>query len=360
MGRGTVGAWFDARTNALNLVRLLLAGEVLLWHAYSLRGGEPPEPVAHFLADVGVDGFFAVSGFLICRSWLQRPQLGPFLLARGRRILPGLWVCLVVTALVICPLAVLAAGDNLPTIGDRLGYVWANAAVDVRAWGVGGSPHGLEDPAWNGSLWTLVWEVYCYLAVALLGVLGLLRARLVAALAIGFWAYALLVEVAGVETVGAPTHLWMPQRAGLMFALGALLWFYRDRVPVSSRLAVAAAVAVPLGVAVFTNYRLLAAPAVAYLVIYAALRLGQRRQLRLRHDVSYGVYVYAFPLQQALLLVGLGGIGWAAFSMMSIAVVVPIAAASWFLVEQPALRRQLYPPKTRRALTGGNLRVAEE
>src|SRR3712207_4339004 len=85
------------------------------------------------------------------------------------------------------------------------------------------------------------------------------------------------------------------------------------------------------------NYRLIAAPAVAYLALAVALWAGRYRRLRLSNDLSYGVYVYGFVAQQALLLAGVD-LGWAAFTVVSLAVVLPAAAASWWLVEKPALR----------------------
>ena len=82
----------------------------------------------------------------------------------------------------------------------------------------------------------------------------------------------------------------------------------------------------------------LAAPAIAYLCLYLGLELARFSRLVLRHDLSYGVYIYAFPIQQALLLSGLGSLGWAAFTCLSIACTLPLAAASWFFVERPAQR----------------------
>jgi peptidoglycan/LPS O-acetylase OafA/YrhL len=172
--------------------------------------------------------------------------------------------------------------------------------------------------------------------VAALGVLGLLRRRLLVGLAATFWAMSAALVVAGVpQTVSHPLAK-MP-RTGLMFVCGALLWAYRDRIPLDRRLAVAAALAVAAG-SLTPNYRLVAAPAVAYLMLYLAMAWGRHRRLVLTNDISYGTYVYAFPVQQAALLAG-ATTAWLPFTVVSLALTLPLAGASWFLVERPGLQQ---------------------
>ena len=335
---GSAGTLFDRAPNALNLLRLVLAFEVVAWHACALRGGELPSALQFFASDIGVDSFFAISGFLICRAWLRRPHLGRYLLARARRLLPGLWVCLAATAFVIAPLACAIAGKPIPGLGASFNYLMNNAAVWVRDWSIEGSPIGLSDPSWNGSLWTLSWEVFCYLSIAMLGCLKLLRPRIVLGLAIGFWAYGFTLDMVGVAPVSGSIWLWEPQRAGVMFFTGAALWCYREVIRIDARLALLSCALIPLSIAITTNYRVVAAPAITYLCIFAAVALGRYPWAVLRHDLSYGVYIYSFPIQQALILCGLGTLAWPLFLGVSIAFIVPTAAASWFVVEQPVMR----------------------
>lgn len=81
---------FDRRANGLNLLRLLLAAGVIVWHSFPLTGHDVGwGPARQFLSSISVDGFFAISGFLITGSWLTRPKLLSFLRARALRILPG-------------------------------------------------------------------------------------------------------------------------------------------------------------------------------------------------------------------------------------------------------------------------------
>jgi peptidoglycan/LPS O-acetylase OafA/YrhL len=337
-----LGDVFDRHPNALNALRLVLALQVVVWHSYSLQGDdELPERLRWLASDFGVDGFFAISGLLICRAWLRRPNLSTFWLARARRILPGLWVCLVVIAFVIVPAACLVAGEPLPSLRGSVGFVVQNAGVAVHQWGIDNTTASLHDPGWNGALWTLMWEVIGYATIAVLGAAGWLRPRVVGALFVAAWSCSVALLAIGVEPYSASVWVLMPSRASIMFLAGALLWLCRDRVPLDGRLALACALAVPVGVLAVPDYRVLAGPALAYLLVWVAVDLGRRcPRLVLEQDVSYGVYIYGFPLQQALLLVGAGAVWWPAFTVLSVLVVVPVAALSWRLVEAPALRRR--------------------
>ena len=74
---------FDPRNNALNAVRLALALGVIFWHSYPLSGRDISfGPAREIMAEVWVDGFFAISGFLIVRSWTRRPDVRAYLKAR--------------------------------------------------------------------------------------------------------------------------------------------------------------------------------------------------------------------------------------------------------------------------------------
>jgi peptidoglycan/LPS O-acetylase OafA/YrhL len=335
--REALGDQFATRTNALTFVRLCLTFEVLAWHAYSLRGDTwLPSLVERQLGTVAVDCFFAISGFLICRAWCRRPEPGRFLLSRARRLLPGLWVCLLVTAFVIAPVAAWLSGTAQPTAAGQWTYVLTNADTWVTTWGIDGGPTDVPWPgAWDGSLWSLGYEVVACLAVLGLGVLGRLRAGVVAGAAIACWVLSASLVVAGWNHPAST--IWLAPHLGLMYFSGALLWLLRDRVPVTRAVAAAAGLLVVVG-AFTPDHRLLAAPALAYLSIVGALWLGRFPQLLLRRDLSYGVYLYGFPVQQALLVCGVS-LGWAGFALLSVAIVVPLAMLSWWFVERPARRR---------------------
>jgi peptidoglycan/LPS O-acetylase OafA/YrhL len=337
-----LGQQFAAKPNALTFLRLCLTLEVLVWHAYSLRGASwLPDRVDHFLSTIAVDAFFALSGFLVCRSWESSRDTARFVRARLRRVLPGLWMCLLVTAFVLAPLAASLSSTAAPTWRGRWAYVAGNADAWATTWGIDGGPRGVPLPgAWNGSLWSLGYEVAAYVVVLGLGLAGLLRSRVLGGLVVGCWTLGAMLLVAGWNNPGSTA--WLAPHLGLVFGCGALLWVERDRVPVTGPLLAAAAGLVLLG-ELTPDSRLVGAPGLAYLCIGGGLWLGRWPRLVLRHDLSYGSFLYGYPVQQALLLGGVS-LGWLGFASLSVVTVLPLAALSWWCVERPFLGRARVVP----------------
>lgn len=333
----TLGQAFDPRANALNSFRLALATAVILWHTFPLTGRHLPFAVHQLFSQAWVDGFFAVSGFLITSSWLSRPRLGTYFAARALRILPGLWVCLTVTAFVIAPIGVAIQGGSAARLllsSAPVEYVVKNSAVWTFQVDIGGTPRGIPDPGmWNGSLWTLQYEVLCYIAVAGLGLVGLLARRwfLPAAMALAvIWA-----ALASYTLDGVPTVAQNGARFAVMFLAGALLHHFRDMIPARWSL-VAVSLVVVLVATLLPDYRLVAAIPLAYAIIVSGALIDNER-FRLRNDLSYGVYIYACPIQQLLVICGLGILNPIVLTIIAAVATLPFAAMSWFLVEKPAM-----------------------
>jgi peptidoglycan/LPS O-acetylase OafA/YrhL len=358
---------FDPRNNALNAWRLALAMGVILWHSFQLTGHHIPyEPAHQLLRDVFVDGFFAISGFLITASWLNNPRPRNYFAARGLRILPGLWVCLAVTAFVIAPIGVAIQGGSAAKLllsRAPIMYVLKNSAVVPLQPAVGGTPSGIPWPlGWNVSLWTLIFEVFCYLAVAGFGVVGLLNRRwfipaafvLVLTWSVLLPPWSAFADKLDLKQKIAPGAAWLvleavTARLLVMFLAGALLYQLRNVIPARWSL-VAMSVVIVLAAMLMPNYRLVGAIPLAYAIIVSGALIHNER-LRLRTDLSYGVYIYASPMQQLLVICGLGSIPLV-FAVVAAIATLPLAALSWFLVEKPAMslksrvtRRSIAPAK---------------
>lgn len=336
-GGSLLSTAFDPKLNGLNAIRLLLAVSVIVWHSFPLTGTpRPAAPIAQLLGDGGVDGFFAISGFLIVSSWMRRPHWWPYLRARLLRILPAFWVCLIVTAAIIAPVGVWLAGQHLPDGYGRAAalYLGENSLLKINAWDIGGTPAGVPYPGvWNGSLWTLWWEFLCYLGVLGVGLARVLRYR---ATIPAVFALCLVGSVLADAHLVHNYYLVNGSRFGLMFAAGALVHQLRHRLPTRAVDLVITA-AIVAGASLLPDYRVLAAVPLAYLLIAvgATLRL---QALRLRNDISYGTYIYAFPVQQVLASAGLYRLGVPLFAAIAIPITFLLAAASWFGVEKPAMR----------------------
>lgn len=332
-----LGQVFDPRNNALNAIRLALAAEVMLFHSWPITGRMPPRAIVQLFFSVGVDGFFAISGFLITASWLNDPRVRDYLVARTLRILPAFYVCLIVTAFAFAPLSVAIQGGSTTKLlqsSAPFEYVLKNSAVAYLHANVGGTPLGVPWAGrWNGSLWSLVWELMCYLAVAVIGVAGLANRRWVspAILALATMGAMMLPPLRLTEAWGIPQ---LAVRSAIMFSAGAFLYQWRDKVPARWSL-VAICVLIVLASSQLPDYRVVAALPLAYAVVASGVLIHNKR-LRLRTDLSYGVYIYAYPTQQMLAVCGLVWLKPVAFFTLSALATLPLAALSWFLVEKPA------------------------
>lgn len=337
------------RTNALNLIRLALALLVLVAHGYYLSGrGDGPSIRGENLGGWAVFGFFTISGYLITASRFANP-LGRFLVLRVARIYPAFLVCLVVTAGVFAPLAWWAEGRPwapfLTTPTTPVGYVLRNLGLRITAYDVAGTPASVPYPgAWNGSLWTLFYEFLCYLLVAALVCLPLVRRHrwtmgVAFALSVAVWATAPAWQVAHPD-------LALFARLAPPFLGGALVQVCVHRLPLRTPVALVAA---PLALALVAGIdhwgAQAASPLIAYVLLWLSTVLPSPALLR-RHDISYGVYIYAFPVQQLLAYAGLPARGLLAYDLGATAVTALLATASWRLVERPALRaaRRWLPP----------------
>jgi peptidoglycan/LPS O-acetylase OafA/YrhL len=188
---------------------------------------------------------------------------------------------------------------------------------------------------WNGSLWTLWWEFLCYLGVLALGATRLLRFRAtIPAVFVLCLAGEILSDMGAVHNY----YLVNGSRFGLMFTAGALIYQLRRVLPAQWSL-VALTGAIISAAMVLPDYRTVAAVPLAYVLISVGA-LVKVPALRLRNDVSYGTYIYAFPIQQVLACAGLYRWGVPLFAAIAIPLVLGVAALSWFGVEKPMMRLQ--------------------
>ncbi|OJY51606.1 acyltransferase [Pseudonocardia sp. 73-21] len=336
---------FGTGRNNFDLLRLLFAAMVVVEHAVILQGRAGDFwGRSGTSGEIGVDGFFVLSGFLVTRSYLRLHSLPRFAWHRFLRIMPGFWVCLLVCAFVVAPAAALIQG--LPATAGFTGtpsawhFLTADWFLVIQQYDIGGvlnaAPH---EPSFNGALWTLTFEAFCYLLVAALGLVGVLSRRRWVVLAL---AAALIVLTVLQENGVAVPMRDMTLRLTLMFALGALAHLYAERIPMNTWLGVLALALVLYSAAAFPhNYRLLGAVPMAYLVFWLAT--AGTRFVSLRIDLSYGIYIYHWPVIQLLALTSLRWLPDWSFAPVAIFATLPVAIASWFLVEKPALTRKHSP-----------------
>jgi peptidoglycan/LPS O-acetylase OafA/YrhL len=328
----------EDRRNTFGALRLLLASMVILAHVPELMDGdrhrEPINMLFHnglTAGSLAVDGFFLISGYLITKSW--ESEAGPaYFLKRILRIYPAFVVCSLIILFAIGPLV---GGE--PVHGMQwLRAGWRMAALQGPI-SDGAFAH-LKVPAVDASMWTIPYEFRCYLLTAVLGLLGFYRRPLLLlALVVGLFALTFVplptVSDHLAEAVGKPVE---DARLTAIFFLGACFRLFKT--PLTGwGAALAAVVLVPL---MFVSQVAEIAFAVlgGYILFWVALKVRWEPLMRLnaKNDISYGVYLWAWPLSAMVLTywpsISLPGLLVADFVLSALA-----GAISWFVIEKPAM-----------------------
>lgn len=349
---GRLAAALAGRRNALNFVRLILATAVIFWHSSIAGRGSLPVVGDASLGSLAVAGFFTISGYLIAGSRVRLTWWG-FVWRRFLRIFPAFWVCLLVVALAFAPLSTLGTGRSWDPISSA-SYVVRNAALWIFQPSVADTLGPDRFPMWNGSLWTLTLEFPAYLVAGLILSVGVSRRRPV--LVLGLVSVLLTTThllAVGPLNVTGQLYLNILELGGF-FLGGMVIWSLAEYLPVSTTLGLIAGAAVMFLMAM-DAFRLLGPLPLAYFCLWLGARLPVR--IGMTNDVSYGMYIYAFPVEQILSMTGFFVGGLIGFSVVAALLTVPLAWLSWKFVEQPALAlRHLVPgqraPQAEVAATG--------
>jgi len=345
-----------ARQNNFDALRLVAAISVIFSHSFLIAEGTQNREWLILLTGnqcilglTGVFVFFAISGFLVTQSFEQTANPLHFLAKRALRIFPGLFVAALVSAFVFGPLVTTLPLGAYLSRPEPYEYVLGNTLLDQSVHELPGvsfidNPVGLEI---NGSLWTLRLEFTMYLMVLGLGLLRLLSLRVVLVLLV-FGMTCLHFEMLdALEKWGWFFQLlsgwgWLVG----CFAAGMLLYKLRDTRIFDGRIALFALVGLVLSVPlrefiplfpVFGCYLALWLALNPRLPVIPAARFG---------DLSYGLYIYGWPVEEAVMWFSGGRAPWWQVFLIALPAASAIAFLSWHLIERPMLRLK---PGSRRA-----------
>jgi peptidoglycan/LPS O-acetylase OafA/YrhL len=368
-GHETLADAFDPAKNAFGFLRFILAALVIFSHCYRL-GGFGLDPLQRFtsvglsLGLLAVALFFVLSGFLITRSALRTPA-GRFLWHRFLRIFPGYRVCLLVCAFILAPIIyqieythayrIFAALHDSPQsyVGRNFAMLhlneWSIAGV-MYVWprSIGATLHHNPYPfVFNGSIWTLPYELVCYLSVAALALFGVVkRARQVLLLVfVVEWSlYALNWLAPAVFQELFPFYCAADLLMfSLYFLTGVLCFLYRNEIPFSRALLLLSVLLLTGGLMV-GGFGVIAPIALPYLFLWLACKLPLQR-FDARGDYSYGLYIYSFPIQQTLAFLHLPVAGFWPYFLFALLLSTLFGILSYRLIEAPCLRFKNVDPR---------------
>ncbi|STX27705.1 acyltransferase [Legionella beliardensis] len=324
---------YNSKNNNLLLLRLLCATFVVFCHSWDLlKVDNPLATILHFLpftSNLGVLCFFVISGFLITESYVKNNQVIYFIKARILRILPGFIASLIVTALIIGSLATTLPLKDYLSLPQVYSYIYHNMMLSRLQLELPGVFASNPLPgAVNGSLWTLVIEIRLYVITLLIGIVGGFKKRYTA----------LLVSA----LLFVPFTYYFYHRHGPIFAepiffyiAGSLFYIFKDKIIINFFYAL-------LGVGMFILCPYPVQFAIAVVVFtYCVMIIAFKRKLSLPFldkcgDFSYGIYIYAFPIQQLIINLNPKIMPVQLF-LISFLLSLLAAIGSWFLIEKPAL-----------------------
>jgi peptidoglycan/LPS O-acetylase OafA/YrhL len=325
------------RDNNFTVLRFLLAFTVLFGHSFPISGnGSDPLTMLilphAWIGSLAVGGFFAISGFLVTASISNR-SLRDFVVSRSLRLYPAVIVYSLVAVFVIGPIAtsVSLAQYFHSTPWNNL---WNATLWDWKY----NLPYVFGDRPFagstNGSTWTLPAELRCYIAVFLLGLFGLFKTREVANLSLILAFLLVQNNYAMVPLFGSNTQFHEPL---LYFIVGSFFWVNRSYIPLNWLLC-AVLVYSAFYFANTSWFPYACSTALMYTLLMLAYRLPHFDMDKFG-DISYGVYIYAWPIQQLVWAPAQSAYVNALYASL---IVIPLAYLSWRFIEKPALGLRRY------------------
>jgi peptidoglycan/LPS O-acetylase OafA/YrhL len=326
-------------TTGFDYLRLGLATAVLAWHSVILSTGSIPLDRAlwsgpfRFLPAAILPMFFALSGFLVSAS-LERTRVHQFLTLRVLRIVPALSVVVVLCALILGPLF-----TNLPLRdyfkSPEFGGFFLNIVGLVHFTLPGVFEHNPDARVIATQLWTIPFEFESYIALAILSLLNVLRdrrafVRITVGCSLAATVYAwFIAPVSPFGHVPGPLLI-------LCFLAAVSVYLYRDAIPYAHGLGIASAMVSAILLQIPSASYLAAFP-IAYLTVWLGLKNPPKIPFG---DLSYGVYLIHFPIEQTVMHFFPGAGSWWRLTLMALPPTFACAWLSWNLVEHPILGRK--------------------
>lgn len=340
---------------------------LVVWsHSFALYlGTESSEPGSLLFngiynsGKIGVMIFFIISGFLITKSFIRTKSTWLFMQGRIKRIYPGYLVATTICAFIVIPLYSsnwgLTVFEAAKTLGANL--LLKNHFPPADAFAANPTPNAV-----NGSLWSIPYEFWCYIGVAILGMLGVLLNRWLTLFAlVATLTGRVVCDILGkkpgggiVEYVIGWPYMWLVILPS--FLLGMLAYTHRDFIPRNGILLAAVIVAAITSSHLSEHLaNMLVAPALAYTTFYVAFSPVKLPETARWGDFSYGTYLYAYPIQQMLYASYGDSLNLTTYIMLSLLTALFAGVLSWHLVERHFVRRKLYdaqkPGLTERSLS---------
>jgi len=334
----------NSRDNNFNLMRLGAAIMVVLSHSFILSYNEP-NSIPRGIGYLAVNCFFIMSGFLVCKSVIQRRGTIAFFKARMLRIYPALILAILFCVLVIGPINTTTTLFEYFTHLETYKFLFKNSllvlGVEFHLPSVFGSV-GPERMV-NAPIWTLVYEIYLYVFLGILGAITLKNSesenRLFKTLVITFSSIALVLYVYNITQKGFDSRFFGNiVRFSSLFGIGAVFYVLRYWIKLSPIILILLVILLGISISAPLIHKAVLYPIIGYVLIYIAyIPKGLLLQFNKVGDYSYGVYIFAYPIQQSISH-WYKGLTTIELFVSSLTISLVLAMMSWHCIEKRALR----------------------
>lgn len=336
MNGNFVGEVIKRDNNNLDLIRLLASILVIVYHSFALNPQWGiTDPVKNSFGYVTTGGlavkvFFFISGLLVTNSLLSRKSIFQFITSRSLRVFPGLAFVVTITAFIIGPIFTTLPISEYLKSNQVVFYVLKNIILETQYFLPGvfeKNNHGV-----NGSLWTIHYEVLAYITLGSLYLIGLGKVRWLSSLLCLIIITEPLMPYKGLLFASSDNnaiYLLAPS-----FALGAFLAINKNNYKTNIYIPFILFISQFIFNSEVISSLLMCLSTCLFMLHISSMKTVIR--LNLKHDISYGVYLWGFPVQQII------SQNFTTPPIVNIATsvlfTITIAFASWFFVEKPSLK----------------------
>ena len=341
---------YDRKDNSYDELRFLLALMVLYVHSYALLYGEkiadPFTKIANFqvgLGSLSVYGFFVLSGFFMIQSLESNNSIKIYFKNRVLRIIPAFWMSLLLSSFVIVPLLA-----NVFDVKSALDFTVKSGFFHAfgYAWTINGAfPFNPIVDGINGSMWTLKHEIGLYMLLPLFVYLTHNSRRLllimfsiffilsVANITTKFTLFNIPCCMAWIFSINEyPSFIYF----STYFFAGVIFYKYRENIIVSKRIWLILLIFFLLAI-FFGNLKIISLFTLPYLILVAGATI-KKRFFSSKGDYSYGMYIYAFPIQQVVVHLYKNELNVWSFFALSSCITLCISIVSWHYFEKRILK----------------------
>lgn len=330
------------RNNNFDFLRFVAASLVIFSHSFVLLNGISWDPYISIsgyegFGSLAVNIFFVISGFLITKSWFDNSKWHEFIKKRVLRIFPALFAVVFLTTFILGPLVTSLTFSEYFSNSGTYDYL-RNAILQIRFFLPGVFSDNPFPGGVNGSLWTLPIEFILYFGVLIYGMFRLFKFKILI-----IFLYIVLIGMycanrSGVYFLDMDLQTLNIIRLAAYFVGGSMFYIYREKINLNSLLFLflLATLVVTFNTKIGLPISFLVWPYIIFFLSFYKNNIFEN--FAAKGDYSYGLYIYAFPVQATIAHFFAEELNTPFFFLFSFIITYIFAGLSWHLVEKQFLK----------------------